>query len=130
MAGSGHLAIARLHRCAIANDRRERGQLENCELVWRITASAGAITTVRIRRFRATVVFSSERVSATRRHAHRCVRRSRTMHRAWGLNEEKSAVQREPEPDKRTQHTSSNSAAHHSRKVSLGIGRVQMTATC
>jgi hypothetical protein len=123
------LAIARLHGRAIANRRRECGQLEDCELLWRITASAGAVTTVRIRRFRAMMVFSAERVSATRRHTHRCVRRSRTMHGAWRLNEEKSAVQREPESDKRTQHTSSDRAAHHARKVSLGIGRVQMTAT-
>jgi hypothetical protein len=124
------LAITRLYRCAIANRRRERGELENCELVWRITASTSAVTTVRIRRFRAMMVFSAERVCGTRCHAHRCVRRSRTMHGAWRLNEEKSAVQREPESDKRTQHTSSDRAAHHAKKVSLGIGRVQMTATC
>jgi hypothetical protein len=92
-----------------------------------IATPASAVTPMQICGFRAMMVWSTERVSGARRHAHRCMRRSPTMHGARRDNEEKSAVEHEPESDQRTQHASSDRAAHHSRKVRLGIERVQMT---
>jgi hypothetical protein len=85
--------------------------------VWRIAASTSAVAATSIGGFRTMVVRSIERVSGTRRHAHRCVIRPRTMHRARWENNEKSAVGHEPESDKRTQHTCGERAAHHVEKV-------------
>ena len=81
-----------------------------------IAASTSAVATMRIRGFRV-MVRSAARVSGARRHAHGRVHRSRAVHGARRLNEEKSAVRHEPESDKRTQHASSDRAAHHAGKV-------------
>ena len=82
-----------------------------------IAASTSAVAAMRIRGFRAMMVRSAGRVSGARRHAHGRVRRSRAVHGARRLDEEKSAVRHEPESDKRTQHASSDRAAHHAGKV-------------
>jgi hypothetical protein len=121
--------MARLHRCESAHRRRERRQIEECELVRRIAAPTSAVATMRICGFRAVMMWGTLRVSGARRHAHRCVRRSRAMHGARRDNEEKSAVEHEPESDQRTQHASSDRAAHHAKKVRLGTECVQMTHT-
>ncbi|MEA2764844.1 MAG: hypothetical protein QOK07_1248 [Gemmatimonadaceae bacterium] len=109
--------IIRGHRRASDHRRHERGQIQDGELVWRVAASASTVAAMSIGGLRATMVRSIERVSGARRHAHRCVIRPRTMHRARRENDEKSAVGHEPESDQRTQHTCSERAAHHLEKV-------------
>jgi hypothetical protein len=109
--------MAQLRRCANARYRRERGQFEERELVWWIAASTSAVAAMRIRGFRAMMVWSTIGVSGARRHAHGRVHRSRAVHGARWLNEEKSAVRHEPESNKWTQHTCSDRATRHARKV-------------
>jgi hypothetical protein len=120
--------MARLDGSTNAHRRRERGQIEEGELVRRIAAPASAVATMQICGFRAMMVRRAERVSGARWHAHRCVRRSRAVHGARRYNEEKSAVEHEPESDQRTQHASSDRTAHHASKVRSGIERVQKRA--
>src|ERR1700674_1513059 len=122
---SGELIMARLHRVANAHCRRESRHIKEGELMRRIAASTSTVATMLIRGLRAMMVWSAERVSDARRHAHRCVRRSRGVHGARRENEEKSAVGHEPESDQRTQHASSDRAAHHANKVGLGTRCVQ-----
>jgi len=124
-AEGANLRITCLHQCASAHRRRERDQIEECQVLRQVSASTRAVATVCVCGFRAMVVWSTGGTRGTRRHAHRCVCRTHTMHRARRHNKEKTAVGHQTESDQRSQHSSSHGATHHKRKVRLGMRCVQ-----
>jgi hypothetical protein len=108
--------MRRLRRHVGTHRERERDQIEACELLRQVSASAGAVATMYVSGFRAMMVLSTEGMFGTRRHAHRFVRRSRPMHRARRDEEKQSAVGHQPEANQRSEHASSDRATHHAQK--------------